>query len=369
VQIDPGIGSADGITPLTSASTKLRAGDVYTIIDNDGTDPVVLGAGAQPEGSVLTTSGGDVRLSYHGGDGNDITLTVVTHVALAVGAGPGGVPQVNVYNTDGSLLRSFLAYEATFRGGVNVATADVTNDGVPDTITAPGFGGGPVIRIWDGMTGAMVRQFNAYAPAFRGGVNISTGLENADAIPDIVTGAGRTGGPHVKAFDANGNTLVSFLAYDPSFTGGVSVAGGPQLIITGAGVGGGPHVKSFNALTGALQTSFFAYATSYTGGVNVAYNSVNGTVLTAPKSGMAPLVRSFFLAGVPAFQFLAYSSNFTGGVNLAVLPIGPGGTNSIITGPGPGGGPDVRVWSDNGATIQREFLAFDPAFLGGVLVG
>ena len=30
---------------------------------------------------------------------------------------------------------------------------------------------------------------------------------------------------------------------------------------------------------------------------------------------------------------------------------------------------DVRVWSDNGATIQREFLAFDPAFIGGVFVG
>jgi hypothetical protein len=214
----------------------------------------------------------------------------------------------------------------------------------------------------------MVRQFNAYDPAFRGGVNIATGLINSDVIPDIITGAGRTGGPHVKAFDANGNTLVSFLAYDPAFTGGVSVAGGNQLIITGAGPGGGPHVKTFNA-QGTLLYNFFAYATTFTGGINVAYNSMNGTIMTAPKSGMAPLVKSFFLGGVPAFQFMAYSANFTGGVNLAVLPLGAGGASAIVTGPGPGGGPDVRVWSDNGATILREFLAFDPAFLGGVFVG
>jgi autotransporter-associated beta strand protein len=354
---------APGFTPATGAR--------YRIIDNDGTDPVMFTFSGLTEGAVVTTVNGTaLRITYHGGDGNDVELVAGSAPVsgrYAVAAGVGGLPIVSVY--DGStLVRSFFAYDQSFRGGVNVATADVTNDGVPDTITAPGFGGGPVVRIWDGATGAMVRQFNAYDPAFRGGVNISTGLINGDVIPDIITGAGRTGGPHVKAFDALGNTLVSFLAYDPSFTGGVSVAGGPQLIITGAGPGGGPHVKSFNA-QGTLLYNFFAYATNFAGGINVAYNSVSGTILTAPKSGMAPLVKSFFLAGVPAFQFLAYSANFTGGVNLAVLPIGQGGTTSIITGPGVGGGPDVRIWSDNGATIQREFLAFDPAFLGGVYVG
>ena len=99
------------------------------------------------------------------------------------GPAPAGFPIVNVYDGNGTLIRSFFAYEQTFHGGVNVATADVTNDGVPDTITAPGFGGGPVVRIWDGTTGAMVRQFNAYDPAFRGGVNISTGLINSDVDP------------------------------------------------------------------------------------------------------------------------------------------------------------------------------------------
>jgi len=173
-----------------------------------------------------------------------------------------------------------------------------------------------------------------------------------------------------------GEKLGGFSAYAPNFFSGDTLAYASLIniglqLLTGAGPSGGPHVKlwemSINAVT--FLYSFFAFDLNFTGGINVAYNAVNGTILTAPKSGMAPIIRSFFLAGVPAFQFLAYSANFTGGVNLAVLPIGPGGTNSIITGPGLGGGPDVRVWTDNGATILHEFLAFDPAFIGGVFVG
>jgi autotransporter-associated beta strand protein len=368
--------SLGGVLDLTvSPGFVPAAGTRYRIIDNDGTDPIMTRFFAGlVEGAVAATSGSAaVRITYVGGDGNDVELVAGAAPGVqrvAVGAGAGGFPIVNVYDGNGSLIRSFMAYETSFHGGVNVATADINNDGVPDVITAPGFGGGPLVRIWDGQTGAMLRQFNAYDPAFRGGVNVSTGQENADIIPDIVTGAGRGGGPHVKAFDANGNLLVSFFAYDASFTGGVSVAGGPRLIVTGPGPGGGPHVKVFDGVTGlASSPGFFAYEASFTGGINVAFDSYTGTVLTAPKTGGGPLIRAFFTAGIPAFQFLAYAASFTGGVSLAVLPIGAGGANAIVTGPGPGGGPHVRVWSENGATIQREFLAFDAAFIGGVYIG
>ena len=48
------------------------------------------------------------------------------------------------------------------------------------------------------------------------------------------------------------------MAYDPSFSGGVSLAtadvnfDGVDDIITGAGVGGAPHIREFNAQTGKL---------------------------------------------------------------------------------------------------------------------
>jgi autotransporter-associated beta strand protein len=372
------------------AGFVLPPGGHLVIIGNDGSDPVMGTFRDIPEGATISLANGNtVRVTYHGGDGNDVELSsTAVSSRFAVGAGAGGFPVVNVYNANGSLIHSFFAYEQTFRGGVHVATADVTGDGVADTITAPGFGGGPVIRIWDGVTGAMVRQFNAYDPAFRGGAFVASSDIDADGRKDIITGAGAGGGPHVKVFSGlTGATLSSFLAYSPQFLGGVSVAGtdGANVpiahvhyngtIITGAGPGGGPHVRTFDGITGIGYGSFFAYAQSFTGGVNVAVGQFGPidtggpNIVTAPASAGQPDVRVYNSQGQRLASFFAYAPAFTGGVSVAVQPIGVGGTDAILTGAGPGGGPHVEQWEFPGPVTTRSFFAFDPAFTGGVFVG
>src|SRR5436309_16135629 len=120
-------------------------------------------------------------------------------------------------------MRSFLAYDAAFRGGVRVAVADITRDGILDLVTAPGPGGGPHVKVFDGVTGAVVRQFMAYDPAFHGGVFVAAALIDYGEVPDIITGAGAGGGPHVKVFSGEtGAVESSFMAYDVAFRGGVS---------------------------------------------------------------------------------------------------------------------------------------------------
>lgn len=73
----------------------------------------------------------------------------------------------------------------------------------------------------------------AYNAAFTGGVFVAAGDLNGDqeGLADIVTGAEKGGGPHVKVFGAgNGaNLLGSFFAYAPQFTGGVRVGAGRSL--------------------------------------------------------------------------------------------------------------------------------------------
>ena len=54
-------------------------------------------------------------------------------------------------------LFNFYAYAPNFTGGVRVAVGDVNGDGTPDIITAPGAGGGPHIKVFDGKTGALIR--------------------------------------------------------------------------------------------------------------------------------------------------------------------------------------------------------------------
>ena len=127
--------------------------------------------------------------------------------ALVTGAGPGGGPHVRVLEAStGASLAEFFAYAPAFTGGVHVATGDVTGDGIPDVITAPGPGGGPHVRVFDGaalLTGVVdeVYSFFAYAPGFTGGVFVAAADVNGDGRADIITGAGPGGGPHVRVFD------------------------------------------------------------------------------------------------------------------------------------------------------------------------
>src|SRR5215470_17678232 len=96
-----------------------------------------------------------------------------TQKLFATGAGEGGGPQVNVYNDTGFLVRSFFAYDPNFRGGVRVATGDVTGDGWDDVVTGAGPGGGPHVKVFDGITGAEVRSFFAFDASSTAGVKVA----------------------------------------------------------------------------------------------------------------------------------------------------------------------------------------------------
>ncbi len=58
------------------AGTALTWGQQYTIIDNDGVDAVVGTFAGVPEGSFVNLSGRSYLISYVGGDGNDVVLTI-----------------------------------------------------------------------------------------------------------------------------------------------------------------------------------------------------------------------------------------------------------------------------------------------------
>jgi autotransporter-associated beta strand protein len=362
---------------ILAAGTMLNVGTRYRIIDNDGTDAIMgTFAGAREASVVFTTADRKVLLiTYRGGDGNDVEL-IADHerMVFAAGADASGQAFVQVYGRNSDHLRTILAYDPLFTGGVRVATGDITGDGVEDLITAPGAGGGPHIKVFDGLTFEVVREFMAYNLAFIGGVFVAVGDVNGDGRNDIVTGAGAGGGPHVQAFSGIDNAvLASFMAYDLAFTGGVTVAAREEEIITGAGPGGGPHVKEFSG-SGVLQNEFLAFHPSFIGGVFVSSASV--FVLVSPGAGGGPHVRAI-PTGFSPFgdaQFLAYDPSFTGGVRVAGADVDGDGFDEIITSPGPGGGPHVKVWKItlNGdipsIALSNEFLAF-ASFPGGVFVG
>ncbi|MBU1890713.1 S8 family serine peptidase [Patescibacteria group bacterium] len=146
-----------------------------------------------------------------------------------------------------------------------------------------------------------------------------------------------------------------------------------RRVVVGANTGGGPHVRVFSS-AGINTANFFAYAETFRGGVNVAMGDVDGDgreeIVTAPGPGGGPHIRVFSLNGTYEKDFFAYSSNFHGGVNLAVGDL-DGGKAEIVTVPMSSGGPNVRVFGYRSGEYEpttENFMAYADSFRGGVSV-
>jgi hypothetical protein len=130
-----------------------------------------------------------------------------------------------VFNEDFSVQTQFFAFDTNFKGGINVASANIdgnTTRNKDEIVVSPQSQGGPQIRIFNNYS-EVLGQFFAYDSTFRGGVNINAVDINKDGWAEIITGAGPGGGPHVRIFDMEGEIINSFYAYDRNFLGGVNV--------------------------------------------------------------------------------------------------------------------------------------------------
>lgn len=136
---------------------------------------------------------------------------------------------------------------------------DVRGDGSPDLVLSAGRGGGPQVLVVDGQKlsqvaangqiddAALINRFFAFDPAFTGGVNVATGPVLADGSLALLVAAGAGGGPQVRGFNgATAEVLYTLWAFDPNFTGGVTLTtgnlfgDGRMQIVAAAGPGGGP---------------------------------------------------------------------------------------------------------------------------------
>lgn len=270
---------------------------------------------------------------------------------------------------------------ATFSGGVTVATGDVDGDRINDMITGAGPGGSPLVKVFSGKTGHLIRQFNAFDSSFTGGVFVAAGDVNGDGRAEVIVGAGAGNLPKVRVFDVlTGITVRDFDAFSRHFKGGVRVAAAEFTgdnradIVTAAGPGGSPVVQIYNGQTGALIFSQNGLDARFNGGVYVAAGDITGDgrpdLVVGSGEGGPPIVSVInpFDAGRVNRSFFAYDPNFRGGVRVAVGNLQAGGADDIITAAGPGGGPHVQVFNSATGASARSFFAYDSRFVGGVFV-
>ncbi|PIT95219.1 hypothetical protein COT98_00695 [Candidatus Falkowbacteria bacterium CG10_big_fil_rev_8_21_14_0_10_39_9] len=227
---------------------------------------------------------------------------------------------IRVYNNQGIQVRNgFFSYLDNFPGNEQIIVLDIDNDQNKEFLA----NGGGILSLYK--NGKKTKVFNPYKSKFKG--EISTALVDLDnnGKYEIITGAGKGGGPQVQVMSVDGAVVGSFFAYDKAFRGGVNVSGGQ--------IGG----------------------------------DVKREIVTGPGAGMIPEVRIYGSDGKLFFKFLAYDKGFKGGVNVAVGDVNGDGQNEIVTGAGAGGGPEIRVFDIYGKLLKK-FMAYDKTMKTGVKV-
>ena len=292
---------------------------------------IVSGLDATPN-PVLARLEGTVGLppfSLIGGtpDGNGQVLTV-------------SPPAFNQFDTPGIPVGLIPG----FNGVVRTAIADVNGDGFGDLIAGSGPGGQRVI-VYDGATNAELANFLPFEASFTSGVFVSAGDFNNDGKAKVVVTPDQGGGARIIIYNGSGLTgattnppvMANFFGLadlagvaDDGFRGGArtSVAdvngdGRPDLIVA-AGFLGGPRVTIWN-------------------GVSVA--AAGGGV---PNQN-------------PIANFFAFEDTLRNGAFVAAGDVNGDGSDDLIFGGGPTGGPRVRIADGKGVVAVGASFSLDQA--------
>ncbi|MCZ2340415.1 MAG: VCBS repeat-containing protein, partial [Bacteroidales bacterium] len=396
--IDTNLGSDIFVRNLVNNTTGIASAspDNVSTGDTPSSGPVV--GGSKTNAVVFFNSEAtnlDATYTFPGGRQNVFSVNAPIPASdatriLALSGGVNGFAGLARFDATGKLVSGPpIAPFPGFTGEVRIASADVNGDGVPDLIAGAGPGGGPRVRVLDGVTFQTIADIFAFEPTFTGGVYVAAGDFNKDGYAEIVIGAGEGGGPRVQVYDGKTITKVTdIFVFETSFRGGIRVSvgdfngDGTLDLVTAAGEGGGPRVKVVDGafLPNVIPLAdFFAYEQTLRNGVYVGAGDINGDnkadIVTGAGPGGSPRVSVFdantFLT-IPAvnpdtarvIDYFAYDDRLRDGVRVAIKNADGDGNGDIVTGPG-SGPPLIRVFSTGRFTEAKvpqqlsEQFAFD----------
>lgn len=256
-------------------------------VDGDGNDEIITGTGYSggPHVRIFKKDGREVanffafHEDYHGGinvAAGDVDFDGRDEVAVVQASE--GQAWVKVYRITAGfpLLGEWNAYGQVECGG-DVAMGDIDMDGQDEVIVGAGPGGGPQIRVFEANGNRKPIQFFAFHPSYRGGVRVAAGDVDGDGKDEIgVTQAAEGDQSWIKIYRYNNSqTIISeWKAYGDFFFGADLDIGdidndGKIEVITGPTQGGGPQVLTFNPAGEMLPLNFYTFDPEFRGGINI----------------------------------------------------------------------------------------------------
>ncbi len=268
-----------------------------------------------------------------------------------------------------------------------VAAGNVDGVAGREILTGTGEGERPQVRGFTGRGVDLGLRFNAFDPAFRGGVRLAACDIDNDGIDEIVTGQG-PGGSAVKVFRVAGGTIAEvtgFLPFEAGFAGGVFVACADldgdhrSEVVVGAGPGRAPDVRTFavSSAGAVAQAAWQAYEAPFTGGVRVATGAYPGgvvapfQVLSTPGPGRPVELRLWAVGAgtaTPAGAAVVLPADYAAGALVDAGDVDGDGGLDIAIAPDGGAPRLLRIFSMS----ELRWIVDEPAggigFEGGVRI-
>lgn len=277
---------------------------------------------------------------------------------VALGSPAGVSPDVSVYRADGTPYATFTAYTKNFSGGVRVVAEDLDYDSIPEIVTGAGPTGGPHVRVFKPY-GAVMSEFFAYDMASDKGVNIAVGDVDADGEYDIVTAVGAGVSDDVVIWSQTGEeksrfTVTGFAANAPLSVAVADVDEDWEKEIVVFSEDGESKVAVYN-VDGTRLLDFVAFPGD-THGVRLDIgdldNDYRDEIITVGGVGASVQVRIYNKIGAYWGGFNAPQAGAQDGLNVSVADIEINGEPDIVLGPRSAAG-DIHVHSLTGDLLKH----------------
>ena len=195
----------------------------------------------------------------------------------------------------------------------------------------------------------------------------------ANSAANLIKDSAFNNGAFVRVFNSTGNqTQAGFFAYDNRYPGSAQIVTTDidndkveETLVNSKGV-----ITIYRGTQ--ILRSFRPFDNKFSGNISLAVADLEGNgskeIVVGAGAGGGPQVRIFNQDGrLLNGGFFAYDRNFRGGVNVAVIDLNGDGTSEIITGAGAGGGPQVRIFNKDGKVLGG-FFAYDKNSRNGVAI-